>query len=70
MFINFLSAENISLPSPGPNFIERLSRNEQDISHKFYKLHSNLAGNLNLVSTILLYLATFSVLKQLQEIGS
>ena len=63
---------------PGHNFIELLkqkillnkyllSRNEQNASYKLYRLGS-LAGNLFLVSNVLLRLATF-VLKQPYEIG-
>ena len=40
------------------NFL--LSKNEQDTSHKLYMWHSGLAGNLILVSTVLLCSVSFS----------
>ncbi len=63
--VNFFKVEHIGT---GPNFIELLkqkimlnnfllSRNEQDTSHKLYTGHGSLAGNLILVSKILLCLA-------------
>ena len=56
---------------PGPSFIELLkqkillsnwllNRNKQDTSHKLYLWHDSLAGNLILISSILLCLVTSS----------
>ncbi len=50
------------------NFL--LSKNEQDTSHKKYMWHGVLAGNLNLVSIIVLCLVTFGALSSSMKLGA
>ena len=64
--VKVVHSVRLPVSAPGASFIELLkqeillnnyllSRNEQDTSYKLYMWHDSLAGNLILVSVILLF---------------